>query len=86
MDTELMEIKELLDRYDIDYEESYDDEGEDFLFVRECDLGDNFYDYGEEPSKFEWREDIPPSVRDDIANSSCITFLSCCDCCKCAGW
>ena len=86
MNTELMEMKKLLAKYDIDYEENCNDKGIDFLVVRECDLGDNFYDYGEEPHDFEWREDIPFSIRDDIANSSCISFLSCCDCCRCAGW
>ena len=86
MNTKLEKMKKLLDRYNINYEKSFDDDGKDFIFVRECDLGDNSYDYGEEPHSFKWRKDIPVSVRNDIVNSSCITFLNCCDCCECAGW
>lgn len=71
------EIKELLDKKHIKYEER-----SIYIRILSCDLGDNFYDYGDNPK---------PLVIDDeelqfLVNEPKVYIVDCEGCCGCAGW
>ena len=69
-------IKEWLEERTVEYT-TYKDK----FIIDACEVGDNFYDYGDEPKPitfaegYEWMEDNP-----------LIIIRECCDCCSCSGW
>lgn len=55
--------------------------------IYSCALGDNFFDYGEdEPEEFDWFEEIPVELREELENNDLVEIIHCDDCCGCAGW
>ena len=56
------------------------------LVVLSCALGDNFYDYGEEPKEVLDLSNCPPELQNTILNDNRIIICECCECCGCAGW
>ena len=72
----LEEIMRFLEDNNVEYYE-YDKS----VGICACQIGDNFYDYGERPQavvfdeKFKFLKDNPKVI-----------ILECCDCCGCAGW
>lgn len=56
-------------------------ENEQFLYVYSCDIGNNFYDYGEEEPPLKIKSEFS-FLKDDFR----IKIIRCCDCCCCAGW
>ena len=69
-------IKKWLEEHNVEY---YTDNKE--FIIDACAVGDNFYDYGDEPEpitfdkEFKWMADNP-----------LIIIRECCDCCSCSGW
>lgn len=51
------------------------------VYIKACEVGDNFYDYGEEPKDIAFDKEFT-FLKDDFR----IRIVECCDCCGCAGW
>ena len=52
------------------------------LYIRWCEVGDNFYDYGQaKPLKMKFDKKY-----EYLRNDPRIRFTTCEDCCGCAGW
>ena len=80
-------IKKELKNLGIKFDEYPSDDGFTYIRILSCDLGSNFYDYGEdEPEGFNWYEWIPEDFRDDLADSPVVYIIKCSECCRCSGW
>lgn len=61
----------------------YRDESGQYLCVLCCALGDNFYDYGEEPPRtFKYDNEMLREIGTDRR----VIIVDCADCSGCAGW
>ena len=58
-----------------------DEETRQYLYVKCCAIGNNFYDYGE-PEPEDWDYSDAPYVKGDRR----VKIIGCGDCCNCAGW
>lgn len=74
----LKEVCALLDKKHIEY----DRDGQ-YIRIFSCALGDNFYDYGEEPKKIKIDD---KEVRQVISNDPRVKIFDCSDCGGCGGW
>ena len=63
------------------FPDSHRTENGQILVIKACYVGDNFYDYGEEP-----RPVIFYPQYDFLINDTRIHILECCECYGCAGW
>lgn len=81
MSMNFKELKEYLNKNKIEFFEMEDTE-EEIVCIYWCQVGDNFYDYGEKPPKhMNFKKDLE-FLKDDPR----INFIECCNCCGCAGW
>lgn len=71
-----MLIKEWLDEHHINYRVY----GGKFM-IHACAVGDNFYDYGDEPKPIVFDEECKR-----MENNPLFDIVECCDCCCCASW
>ena len=71
-----MAIKEWLEEHHI----SYDTCGKQFI-IKACSVGDNFYDYGEEPKEIIFDEECKW-----MEGNPSIIIRECDDCFGCGGW
>ena len=79
-------IKKKLKNLEIKFDEYPSDNGFTYIRILSCELGSNFYDYGDEPGGFNWYEWIPEDFRDDLVNSPVVYIIECSECCRCSGW
>lgn len=83
------EIKEILDKVGTDrYWYGEDEQGDKVVYIGCCMLGDNGYDYDEEPIEEEdWTFEFCPELV-DIANNSNprVEIVECSSCCGCGSW
>lgn len=77
----IKEIIKILEEQKIDFELDFFD-NEEKIFIKSCDLGDNFYDYGEREPELR----IDNSKLKFLEDCNNVIITRCCDCCGCAGW
>ena len=78
----LKEIEKYLETT-VDYNCCCRSDNGQILCVKCCAIGDNFYDYGDEPRN-ELKYDSP--IMKEIANDPRVYIIMCEECCGCAGW
>ena len=74
----LKEIEKILDENNVSWWRS---ENGQWLEIKACAVGDNFYDYEDDPK--------PIMISKDwewVKNDHRIHIVECCICCGCAGW
>ena len=64
-----------------EFPSSYRNDNGQILYIRSCDVGDNFYDYGETPKPFK----IEPQYK-YLLDDHRIRFYGCDECGMCSGW
>ncbi len=75
------ELKEYLNKNEIEFFEMEDTE-EEIVCIKWCEIGDNFYDYGEEPpTRIKFNKGLE-FLKDDPK----VILIECSECCACAGW
>lgn len=77
---QMAEIIEKLEKAGVNFE--YHGFDEKVVVLRACEIGDNFYDYGDEaPDKMECEEELK-----FVLDNPLIYIKDCSECCGCAGW
>lgn len=74
----LEDICQLLNELQVEYERSID---EQTIFIRACSVGNNFYDYGEDPKQVTFYPEFY-----FLANDPRVYIRECAECCGCSGW
>ena len=77
----LKELEKILDCEKIHYEIG----GNNVIYIKRCEVGDNFYDYNQEktPIKYDCcSQKLASLIKDDFR----VHIVYCEDCCGCAGW
>ena len=79
------ELKEYLNKCKIKFFEMEDEDADaekEIVYIYWCEIGDNFYDYGEKRPKHTHFYKKFEFLRDDPR----VVLLDCADCCGCASW
>lgn len=74
----LKNIKRKLDEMEVNWSESENGQN---IEIKACEIGNNFYDYGEEPTPIVFSKQYE-FLKDDHR----VHIIDCQSCCGCAGW
>lgn len=78
----IKDIKRILENKNISYSEWDNGQG---ITIQACELGDNYYNYGEDaPDKIKIDDEEIRKL--DLENDHRIHFIRCEDCCGCGSW